>query len=315
MALFAHLPGLAVTLGIALAANLLSSVHPSFDALVVSILAGMVIGNAVADAERYAPGIETAVRGLLPAGIALYGTQLGIRELGWPELIRTSSVFTALFGMTFFLARVFGLNRTLSTLLSSGLAICGASAIAVLSPLVRARREEMSISIISVMMVGLLGVIFYPILGDLLLLTEGDFGFFAGATLPMIGQVKLTAGAVGAECLKYAMNIKLIRVSFLLVLVAAATLISGTGEQKIRVPWFILGFIALAAFVNFTAAPALLVAQCRILSTFCLAAGLAAAGFTVSFSAIIDEGVRPLGILLISWGVIVLGIYLIRNVF
>ncbi|GAB4483570.1 MAG: putative sulfate exporter family transporter [Thermodesulfovibrionales bacterium] len=314
MALFAHLPGLAVALGIALAANGLSFVHSSFDALVVSILAGMGIGNAVAHAERFEPGIETAVRFLLPAGIALYGARLGIRELGWPELIRASLVCAGLFGMTFFLARLFGVSRTLTTLLSSGLAICGASAIAVLSPLVSARREEMSISIISVMMVGLLGVILYPILGDLLVLTEDDFGFFAGATLPMIGQVKLTAGAVGARCLEYAMNIKLIRVSFLFVLVAAATLISGTGEQRIRVPWFVIGFIVLAAAVNFASPPAQVVAQVRFLSTFCLAAGLAATGFTVSFGAIIDEGFRPFGILFLSWCVIVLGLYLIKNV-
>ncbi len=61
---------------IAAVSLLLSRVHPSFDALVVSILLGMLISNGLANRDFLAGGIDRMLRFALPVGIALYGTQL-----------------------------------------------------------------------------------------------------------------------------------------------------------------------------------------------------------------------------------------------
>ncbi|MDA8433149.1 MAG: putative sulfate exporter family transporter, partial [Nitrospiraceae bacterium] len=227
-----HIPGFCVVLVIAALSYFLSTFHASFDALVISIIVGILCGNMMGGREYFEKGAESALKVFLPLGIALYGSQLALGALRWGEMLSIFLVFSVLFGSTLLIARIFNIDRKVSVLLASGLSVCGASAIAVVSPLIGARREDTSISVISVMMLGLTGMIFYPILADLLSLTKDEFSFLAGTTLPMLGQVKLAALNVSPECLAASVNIKLIRISFLFFLVTTSIFFSGERERK-----------------------------------------------------------------------------------
>jgi uncharacterized integral membrane protein (TIGR00698 family) len=212
------------------------------------------------------------------------------------------------------LARVFNINQKAALLLASGLSVCGATAIAVISPLIGARRQDTSVSIISLMMIGLTGLIFYPIINDLFALTRGEFNFLAGTTLPMLGQVKVAAATVCPECMAEAMKIKFIRISFLFFLIPAAIFLSGKERGKTSVPWFILVFLGGALVVNTTGILSPFLDKLNSVSGFCLSAGLAAIGYCVDFDAVIDEGLTPLGVLFLAWGVVILLMYFIRNI-
>jgi uncharacterized integral membrane protein (TIGR00698 family) len=310
-----HIPGFGVVLVIAALSYLLSTFHASFDALVLSIIVGMLCGNMIGDREYFAKGVESALKIFLPLGIALYGSQLVLGELRWGQLLSIVLVFSALFGFTLLISSVFSIDRKVAVLLASGLAVCGAAAIAVISPLIGARREDTSISVISVMMLGLTGMIFYPILNDLLLLTRDEFNFLAGTTLPMLGQVKVAALNVCPECLSAAVKIKLIRISFLFFLVTISICFSGEGEKKVKIPWFVIVFILLALGVNLSAALAPAGQYFKWASSFFLSAALAAIGFSVDFDSVIERGILPLGVIFFSWGLVVLLMYLIRNLF
>ncbi len=307
------MPGFVVIVVIAFCSLMLSRIHASFDALVISIIAGMMIGNLVGNRELFSRGLDICVKALLPAGIALYGMQLSVRGLQPMLVFSIFVVFCALFFFTLFLSRGFHLGRRLSLLLASGLSVCGVSAIAVISPLIEARREETSISVLAVIMLGLVGMISYPLIYAFFPVTRDDFTFLAGATLPMIGQVKVAAGTVGPEFLDGSLQIKLLRVSFLLFLVPLVVFRQCRENKRIHIPWFIVVFMALSLLVNTVPVIAGLQEFVKPLGTLCLSAGLAAIGFSVDFDTLIEEGMTPLGVIFAVWSVVLIVIYLVRS--
>lgn len=310
-----YIPGLFVVLVIAVSSFVIATFHASFDPLVISIIFGMFLGNMIADRTYFEAGVSASLKVFLPVGIALYGSQLVFTGLQAADVIKISAVFIVLFIMTYMVARSFSINNMISILLASGLAVCGASAIAVISPLIGARKEDTSISIISVMMLGLAGMIFYPMIADMLSLTNTEFNFFAGTTLPMLGQVKVAAATYCPECTSDAVMIKLIRISFLIFLVTLAVVLSGKKEKRVSVPWFIVVFVVLAIVFNFADRVMPLRSSFGMSSSFLLSSALAAVGFSVDFDSIIEEGLYPLGAIFLSWSAMILGIYLVRNLF
>ncbi|NJD57141.1 MAG: putative sulfate exporter family transporter [Nitrospirae bacterium] len=309
-----HIPGLLVVCVTAFVSVYISTINASFDALVLSIIIGMVLNNLLGGMETFRKGADTAIRIFLPSGIALYGTQLSLAGMRTGLFLSIVIIFIAMFSVTLLLSRVFHLNEKISILLASGVAVCGASAIAIISPLIGSKREDTSISILSVMMLGLLGMIFYPMVYDLFPFTKNEFGFFAGATLPMIGQVKIAAGNVSPDIVSAALQIKLVRVAFLIVLIPLVMIVSNRGERRITVPWFVVAFIVVSFLSNVLRQFDGLFAWGRTFSTFFLSAGLAAIGLSVDFESVVDEGIAPFGVIFVSWLSVVVTIFLFRNI-
>lgn len=304
-------PGVYLSLIIALFSLLLSGIHPSFDALIVSIIFGMLLSNGLADRKPLENGLAVILKYFLPLGIALYGTQLnfgnGVPTGTWLSVI---GVFTLAFFLTFLIAKAFGLSGKLPLLLASGFAVCGASAIAVVAPLSRAGKGETSVSLITIMMVGLVSVIFYPLLSDVAGLTEREFAFISGTTIPMLGQVKVAAlEVIGEEGAALAMKFKLVRISMLLFLAAGIIIMSGKERRGIYVPWFMVAFVCLSVIVNVTGSMAPLSIALEPASKFFLSCGLAAIGLSVDFDSVTSEGARPLIAVFVSWAVVLLLLY------
>lgn len=294
---------------------LLSLVNASFDPLVISVIIAMFLGSIVVDKKPFEDGVIFSTKVFLPCGIALYGAQLTFQGLRGGLIAYILLVSAGLFISAFLISRVFNINLKTSVLLASGLSICGATAVAVISPLIGARREDTSVAIISVVMLGLAGMIFYPIFKELFFLTGPEYSFFTGSTLPMLGQVRVAAAAAAPGHAAAAVDIKLVRVSFLIFLVTAAVLLSGSRDRSVHVPWFVTVFVILSLLSSGTELLRPVISQLRALSGFFLSAGLAAIGFSVEIDSVIEEGMTPLGALFMSWSVVVLMMYLIRNLF
>ncbi len=287
------LPGLIVSLTIAFAASVLSYIHPSLEALAISILLGMLLSNILRDRDILASGIDISIKIFLPLGIALYGSQLTVKELHFTDALYVLLTFISVFTLVFLMSRGFGLKKNTSVLLATGMSVCGASAIAIVSSLIKAEKEETSISLIVVTVSGLVGLVFYPLIADFLNLTIKEFAFLSGTTLPMLGQVKVTAMTFGEECLSLALRYKLLRMSFLIFVVTVAVLLARTEKKRIYVPWFVVAFIGLAVVVNLLKNNTLP----RVLepfSRFFLSTALAAIGLSVDFDAITEKGFAPL---------------------
>lgn len=295
--------GLVVSFIIAFVSMILARLHLSLDPLVLSIIFGMLFSNMLAKSDFLGKGVDIMLRFFLPMGIALYGSQLNLTDgLDFTKWIIILTVFLATFLSVILLSRILGLSKRLSILLASGLSICGASAIAIISPLIKAKKEETSISLIVIMIIGLTSIVFYPLLYDLVGLKVNDFTLLSGTTIPMLGQVKVTAFQVaGAEGLSAALRYKLIRVSMLLFLVIGIIIFFREREKGFHLPWFMFIFMILAIVVNITEKASVVRQILQPWSSFFLSSGLAAIGLSVDFESITVEGSRPLFAVFISW--------------
>lgn len=306
--------GLFLSLLIGLLSLWISSIHPSFDSLVLSIIMGMLIGNFFEKKYFLEYGLSICIRYFIPVAIILYGTQLTFSKEYISNFISISVIFVITFSLTFLISRILKINKPFSLLLASGLSVCGASAIAVISPLIGAKKEETSISIISIMVVGLLGLIIYPLFSTNSGLSKEGFAFFTGATLPMIGQVKVVGSIIGDEILSKALNYKLLRISLLMLLIIWLGIISKDKREEGFISFppifriiLVSGFLAMVILVN-TMAPALQ-GFFEPWSRFFLTVALAAIGLGVDFDSVADIGPKPLYAVFISWLVVDLLVY------
>jgi len=210
------------------------------------------------------------------------------------------------------------IGKDLSLLLSIGISVCGASAIAVLSPLIGAKKEETSLSIISVMFVGLLGLILYSLIIPSLGLSSRGSAFLVGTTLPMLGQVKVIGRMVGEDVLTKAVNYKLMRVSLLVFLIIWFGLVrkdDRRGEGLVYLPYItrlilVAGFILMVCITNLSMIPGLQ-RSIEPLSRFFLTMTLSSIGLSVDFDSIAEIGPGPLYAILISWFITVAIVYII----
>ena len=90
-------------------------------------------------------------------------------------------VLTLIIG--YILAKILNVERKTSDLISSGTAICGASAIAAIASSIKANEKQISISLGTVFILSVSGLIFYPSVGNYFSLSEHQFGIWSGLTI------------------------------------------------------------------------------------------------------------------------------------
>jgi uncharacterized integral membrane protein (TIGR00698 family) len=309
------LPGLGIALTIAIISFMASSLHEAFDALVISIIFGMLVANMFDERGMLKRGIDAALKFFLPVGIGLYGIQLRFVGMEVRYWLATMGVFLLMFITSYFIARGFGISKRLALLLSTGMSVCGATAIVIVAPALRAEKEDTSISILSVMTVGLTGMLFYRFLPELMGLSLGRFAFLSGMTLPMIGQVKVASVSLGPESLQLASNFKLMRISALVVVAALAIIFPTEGKEKgYYLPWFMGLFFALALASTLSQSVAQMREFVEPVSKFSLSVALAAIGLSLHFDSVTERGASPLFTCFLSWGIVVLTIYLFFSI-
>ena len=307
--------GYIVVLAVTLVSLIFSFAHNAFDPLVISIIIGIFLSNLIGGSSGIRNGIEACLRQTLPAGIALYGMQLDFSGFQMANWSIVGMAFVLMFAIAYLFSRyVTGLGYQLSLLIASGLSICGASAIVVVAAASGARREDTSISIISVMIAGLTGMVVYRMAAGTSLLPPDGVSLLVGTTLPMFGQVKVAARAFGQGALDMAVNYKLIRMSAL-PLVALLVMVMDRGKSVSGSrPWFMTVFFLLALLSNISTDIASLRGVAGNISSFLLTAALASIGLSVDFDTIMNKGIAPPLAAWVSWGLTTIIIFLVLSV-
>jgi uncharacterized integral membrane protein (TIGR00698 family) len=143
-------------------------------------------------------------------------------------------------------ARLLRLARTDAVLVSSGTAICGATAVATIAPLLRATPQQLSFSLATVFVLNAVALALFPLVGAALGLTQVEFGVWAALAIHDTSSVVAACARYGSEALAVGTTVKLVRTLWLvpLVLVVAAC---GRRGTRIEWPWFILAFVAASA--------------------------------------------------------------------
>jgi uncharacterized integral membrane protein (TIGR00698 family) len=265
------LPGLAVTLAIAAIAFLLwwllKDSWLKFSALLWAFIISIIVVNLLPGVFEGAlrKGINYSSSVLLRIAIAAIG--LTVSAAVWVELgpIGLSMVlivlFMVFFSGLFFCRYVLKLDSALSLLISGGTAICGATAIAAIGPALKAKAEDMGLSVSTVTLFGLLAMFGYPflfegILSGFLNHNPLAFGMWAGTGIHETAQVIAAASQVDGA-IAIATSAKFIRIFMIGPFVIISLLIFRRMERadrnervKIAVPWFAVFFV-LFTVVNY----------------------------------------------------------------
>jgi uncharacterized integral membrane protein (TIGR00698 family) len=295
-------PGLALAFCVAAAAWGVDQATP-----IPTMLAALGLGLALQPVvpARCAPGIERAAREVLRVGVLLLGARVtlaDIADLGAPIAAMTVGALVASFALGVGLARGLGLSDARAVLSAGAVSICGASAtLALAAALPREDDPEKdAIPVVaSISIIGTVGMVAYPWAARHLGLPDQAIGVYVGATLHEVAQVVGAGYAVSESAAATAATVKLLRVACLAPMVMAVSLRFRTarpdGARPPLLPWFLVGFLTLAAAGSAGLLPQPTATLLGDASKWALAAALAAIGLKTSPRKLADAGPVLLG--------------------
>src|SRR6202171_6356071 len=190
-------------------------------------------------------------RTLLQSSVVALGFGMNLHEV--VRAGRSGFVYTAL-GISFSLITGVAIGKFLriggnaSYLITAGTAICGGSAIAAIGPILHADDEEMAVSLGTVFILNSIALLTFPPIGNVLHLTQSQFGLWAALAIHDTSSVVGAAAKYGAQALVVGTTVKLARALWIVPL-ALVTAYMMKSKTRVQWPWFIL-FFCLAAVAN-----------------------------------------------------------------
>jgi len=278
--------------------------HP-LEAMLVGIVLGALARNLGFVPQKWGPYLKKFEAPLL-WGIMLLGAGFSLRvasELPLSLIIILVSMAVG-FGFVYVAARKAGLPEKFSALLAVGTSICGGSAIAITSPLIKAKQEETSYSVSTIVIAAFLLLVSLPLLGGILGLNQQSFGIWAGTSVHNTPQTIGTGYIYGEEAGQVATIIKLTRNMFMIVVAFLVSLWFGAkeversklGKKAIlkAFPWVLFGYIAMAvcAVQGFFTPEG--ITFFKSTGKFLILMGMVGIGFGTDFRDIKRYGFKPL---------------------
>ena len=312
------LPGLLLTFILAAVAFELRSLLgiTALSPLIVAIVLGMAFHNTIGTPGAFKPGVAFSMRRILRFAIVLLGLQLSFAQLikvGTVGLAIIAVTLAATFVFTVWLGRRLGIDRKLAQLIAAGTSICGASAIIATNTVTRASDEDVAYAVACVTVFGSASMLLYPALEGLVQLAPHAFGLWAGASIHEIAQVVAAAFQNGTSSGHFGTIAKLSRVMLLAPTILALGYVSAKrlqtvggdhvtpAMQRLPMPLFVLGFLAMMVFNSFDLIPQVDKTYLVQATTFLLTVALAAMGLETDFGKLRAKGWRPLLVGAGSW--------------
>jgi uncharacterized integral membrane protein (TIGR00698 family) len=259
-------------------------------ALLIGLVVSQTIGNP------FLSFTQKATSWLLKSSIVGIGFGMSLHEAikaGQEGFVFTAISISATLLLGWLLGKWLKIDNKTSYLISSGTAICGASAIAAVSPIIKADQKQISVALGIVFILNLIALFIFPFIGNWLAMTQHQFGLWCAIAIHDTSSVVGTATKYGQEALQVATTVKLERALWIIPLsLLTFTFLKGK-NKKITIPYFI-GFFILAmcfsnAFPQFNNVYTFIVAAARKglnLTFFLIGAGL-------SMATLKSVGVKP----------------------
>jgi uncharacterized integral membrane protein (TIGR00698 family) len=259
-------------------------------ALISGVLLSLLIGNP------WPKETSRLSKILLQLSVVGLGFGLGLGEVihtGKQSIVYTLVGISLTLAIGYALGKVFKTDRNTSTLLSFGTAICGGSAIAAMAPVLKAKDEETAIALATVFTLNAVGLVLFPLVGHFLHLSQETFGTWAGLAIHDTSSVVGASAAYGAQALAVGTTVKLTRTIWITPVVMGTAWVMKS-EQKVKIPLFILGFIAAATirtvvpeYNDYWGHLAGIAKQCLVATLFLIGTGL-------NRDVLKKVGIRPL---------------------
>lgn len=208
-------------------------------------------------------------------------------------LLTIFSIFSTLLLGTL-LGKWLNTDKKTSHLISCGTAICGGSAIAAISPVIKSNESQTSIALGVIFILNSIALFVFPFIGHQLDLSQKDFGLWCAIAIHDTSSVVGAANKYGAEALQIATTVKLARALWIIPISLLTAAIFKNKNSKIKIPYFI-GLFILAMLLN-TYVPATTVIGSYIvtIAKIGLTVTLFLIGTTLNIDTLKSVGVKPL---------------------
>jgi uncharacterized integral membrane protein (TIGR00698 family) len=306
--------GAALCVAVAGAATLTGHVAPIIGAPVIGLVIGAAIAVIRRPPESMVAGITFCSHQVLQVAVASLGLQLtlgqavssGARSL--PVLVGTLAI--CLLGAALF-GHLLRVRSPLRTLVGVGTAICGASAIAAITPVIDAAATDVAYALSTVFVFNAVAVVLFPLIGHALAMSQDAFGLFAGTAINDTSSVVAAGYVYGPGAGQHAVVVKLTRTLFIIpitLVLALRRARAGSGTRLPRithlVPWFVIAFVAASAVVSLVPPSTSLRSVFSAVALFLITIALSAIGLLTDLAALRRTGPRPLLLGSLLWALV-----------
>lgn len=314
-------PGLLLAAGIALAAWWLGRWLPLVGGPVFGIVLGIAVRNLFAPGEAFTPGIRFGGKQVLQWSIIALGFGLSLTQVaktGLESLSVTLVTMTIAFLSALMLGRLLKVHGKLQLLIGVGTAICGGSAIAAVTPIIRPDDHDTAFAISTIFLFNVVAVLLFPLLGHLMHLSDLGFGLWAGTAINDTSSVVAAGYSYSHAAGDYATIVKLTRATLIIpVCLVLAFAVAwrekraskqggGTAQFSLRriFPWFILWFLVASAIRTAGWVPAAIQPTIHFVAEFMIIVALTAIGLSANLRRMIASGARPILLGLGVWAAV-----------
>lgn len=208
-------------------------------------------------------------------------------------LLTIFSIFSTLVFGTL-LGKWFKTDKKTSHLISCGTAICGGSAIAAISPVIKSNENQTSIALGVIFILNSIALFVFPFIGHQLDLSQKEFGLWCAIAIHDTSSVVGAANKYGAEALQIATTVKLARALWIIPISIFTAILFKNKNSKIKIPYFI-GLFILAMLLNtYVPATAIIAPHLVGIAKIGLTITLFLIGATLNINTLKSVGVKPL---------------------
>ncbi len=148
-----------------------------------------------------------------------------------------------------FMGKFLKIEKKTAYLISAGTAICGGSAIAAISPIIKAEEKQISVALGTIFILNSIALFLFPVIGHAMNLSQTQFGLWCAIAIHDTSSVVGAASKYGTQALEIATTVKLARALWIIPVAFLSTFIFKNKGGKIKIPYFI-GLFVLAMIVN-----------------------------------------------------------------
>ncbi len=269
-----YMPGFVFIFAVAFIATWLGksvfAVNWGLEAVIWALALGLIIGNLWRLPDWLKAAVQTEF--FIKIGLVLLGAEMLFSTIvkgGAVGMAQALLVVIAVWFFTYWVGRKLGLEETFSSVLASGISICGVSAAIAAGGAVKGQPKHISYVISLVLLGAIPMLVLMPILARAIGLSPAMAGAWIGGTVDTTGAVVAAGTLVDpitglqvAALVNMAQNILIGFAAFFLAIWSSFSLERTPGAQRpsfleiwFRLPKFIIGFVLASLIFSFLVEP------------------------------------------------------------
>lgn len=266
----------------------------------IAVIAGVVFAVAVGNPfSAYTGKYTSFLLGIAIVGMGCAMDLIAVLKAGASGFIYTFIGIGAGLGLGVAFGKLLKIDRSVMYLVSVGTSICGGSAIAAAAPAIKAKAHDIAIASATVFTLNAIALLVFPAVGKALGMDQLQFGYWAALAIHDTSSVVGATLQYGEEALEVGTTVKLARALWIVPVTVFLSCLAASGEDgekrkiKIKVPWFIPGFLIAAAIYTFLPFCAEAGKFCKDISKYLMVLTLFFIGANLSREKLKELGFRP----------------------